>query len=120
MDKCAALLRCTWTRLPMARITVLDNKARCMEVFASKYAAKLAKLSTKEPEKPLLTILQHWLSVQQTQGGDGRHHEFGPYREWKDENRFGWEGFYLANYREMHDITIAAHKEYEHALSAAA
>ena len=114
MDRCAALLRCTWTRLPMARIRGEgDKKAHCMEAFASRYAAKLAGLSSKHPEKTLLSVLQHWLSVQQTQGGDGKSHEFGPYRDWKGANRFGWDGFYLETYREMHDITVGAWNECE-------
>ena len=120
MDHCAAVLRCLFTRLPLARIkeSSRDKKSKSMEAFALRYCAKLCDETAKafqwdDVDKTCLWIgLRSWLGVMATINGDGKRIALG----WRPGTcRFAWEGFYLEDEDELSKITASAIAEWQDA-----
>ena len=115
MDHTAALLRCVFTHLPLAKIkeTSRDKKAKDMDVLADKYCAKLCDETSPAFHEDginheiISRVLMNWLGVMSTAGGDGNTVSLGK-KPHRGRNRFQWDDFYLEDEAELQKIVDSA------------
>jgi len=90
-----------------------------MEVFADKYAAKLAKLMKNtvggqealalESTQARLESLESWLGIMASSGGDGKTVQLG---RGEKRNRFQWDNFFIKDRAELRDIVHSAYEDW--------
>ena len=113
----ALLMRCFYRQLSIERVLKPTRSSRTEAEFARKHAAKfcdrLKRSGATSSDGSLhtaraLPVLRDWLSEMST---NGRGREFGPVPDGerrRGQNRFDWDGWFLASRQELETLTAKA------------